>query len=204
MTSPTAPRVSSNDAGRSTGRVPDQAATIWSSVAEAMGDSNPAWHPGYAPTGFNDHHAECGNAPTFRVAVATVQAPLIPALRKLRDLGASMNRPSELAATDQTVWDDTSPLPFEVGAVSWSAIFAGAAAAAALSLILLILGADLGLSAISLWAQDRISAKDLGVSTVLWLSVTQLLTSGMGCQPVPSRSQRPTFVPILRRFRCRR
>ena len=65
-------------------------------------------------------------------------------------------------------------------AVSWSAIFAGAAAAAALSLILLMLGLGLGLSAVSPWKQDGITAAAFGVSTILWLSFTQLVASGMG------------------------
>ncbi|WP_332744988.1 hypothetical protein [Hydrogenophaga sp.] len=65
-------------------------------------------------------------------------------------------------------------------AVSWGAILAGAAAAAALSLILLILGVGLGLSSVSPWAYDGIGATTLGVSTIVWLTVTQLLASAMG------------------------
>lgn len=64
--------------------------------------------------------------------------------------------------------------------VAWSAIVAGGAAAAALSLILLILGTGLGLSAVSPWAQDGISARAFGVSTIVWLTVTQILAAGMG------------------------
>jgi hypothetical protein len=65
-------------------------------------------------------------------------------------------------------------------AVSWSAILAGAAAAAALSLILLLLGAGLGLSSVSPWSQAGISATTFGVSTILWVTVTQLIAAGMG------------------------
>lgn len=65
-------------------------------------------------------------------------------------------------------------------AVSWGAIAAGAAAAASLSLILLILGLGLGLSSVSPWARDGISATTFGVSTILWLTLTQLLASAMG------------------------
>lgn len=65
-------------------------------------------------------------------------------------------------------------------AVSWGAILAGAAAAAALSLILLILGTGLGLSAVSPWAEDGITAATFGVSTILWLTFTQLFASGLG------------------------
>jgi len=65
-------------------------------------------------------------------------------------------------------------------AVSWGAIVAGAAAAAALSLILLILGVGLGLSSVSPWAREGLSAASFGVSTIVWLTLTQLLSSGMG------------------------
>jgi hypothetical protein len=65
-------------------------------------------------------------------------------------------------------------------AVSWGAIAAGATAGAALSLILLILGVELGLSSVSPWAREGISATSLGVSTIVWLVLTQLLASAMG------------------------
>lgn len=65
-------------------------------------------------------------------------------------------------------------------AVCWSAIFAGAAAAAALSLILLLLGAGLGLSSVSPWANKGVSAGTFGISTIVWITVTQILASGMG------------------------
>jgi hypothetical protein len=65
-------------------------------------------------------------------------------------------------------------------AVSWGAIIAGAAGAAALSLILLILGTGLGLSSVSPWAQAGVTAATFGVSTILWLTFTQIVASGMG------------------------
>jgi len=65
-------------------------------------------------------------------------------------------------------------------AVSWGAIAAGAAAAAALSLILLILGVGLGLSSVSPWVREGVSATSFGVSTIVWLTLTQLLSSAMG------------------------
>ena len=65
-------------------------------------------------------------------------------------------------------------------AVSWGAVFAGAAAAAALSLILLILGVGLGLSSVSPWAREGVDAGTFGVSTIVWLTLTQLLASAMG------------------------
>lgn len=64
--------------------------------------------------------------------------------------------------------------------VSWAAIIAGATAAAALSLILLLLGTGLGLSSISPWAHKGVSSSTFGVSTIVWLTVTQILAAGMG------------------------
>lgn len=64
--------------------------------------------------------------------------------------------------------------------VSWSAIFAGAAAAAALSLIMLILGTGLGLSSVSPWSERGVSATAFGVSTIVWITFTQLAASALG------------------------
>lgn len=74
----------------------------------------------------------------------------------------------------------TMPVPNNTSAVSWSAVLAGAAAAAALSLILLILGVGLGLSSVSPWAQSGVGAVTFGISTIVWLTITQILASGMG------------------------
>lgn len=65
-------------------------------------------------------------------------------------------------------------------AVSWGAIFAGAAVAAAASLILLSLGTGLGLAAISPWAQRGARASTFGVSSIVWVVVTQLCASALG------------------------
>ena len=72
------------------------------------------------------------------------------------------------------------PILTQSSAVSWGAIVAGAAGAAALALILLMLGTGLGLSSVSPWAYSGVSATTFGVSTILWLTFTQLVASGMG------------------------
>jgi hypothetical protein len=72
------------------------------------------------------------------------------------------------------------PVQAQTSAVSWGAIVAGAAGAAALALILLMLGTGLGLSSVSPWAYSGVSATTFGVSTILWLTFTQLVASGMG------------------------
>lgn len=67
-----------------------------------------------------------------------------------------------------------------VSAVSWGAIIAGATAAAAISLILLFLGTSWGFFAISPWANDGISAKTFGFSTIIWVTLTSLIASALG------------------------
>ena len=71
-------------------------------------------------------------------------------------------------------------VPRSPSAVSWAAILAGAAGAAALSLILLILGTGLGFSSVSPWSGQGVTATTFGVSTILWLTLTQLAASGLG------------------------
>ena len=81
-------------------------------------------------------------------------------------------RPRPLAVDD--------PAERAASAVSWGAILAGAAGAAALSLILLILGTGLGLSSVSPFASAGVTAATFGVSTILWITFTQLAASGLG------------------------
>ena len=65
-------------------------------------------------------------------------------------------------------------------AVSWGAVFAGAAGAASLSLILLLLGTGLGLSSVSPWSDRGASAATVGLAAILRLTFTQLASSTMG------------------------
>lgn len=64
--------------------------------------------------------------------------------------------------------------------VSWGAVVGGAFAAAALSLILLALGAGFGLSAVSPWSNVGASAESLGAAAIIWLIVTEAIASAMG------------------------
>jgi hypothetical protein len=66
------------------------------------------------------------------------------------------------------------------GAVSWGAVIAGAVGAAALSLVLFLLGTGLGFAAVSPWASEGISGTTAAVSTIIWITVVQLLASAMG------------------------
>ena len=65
-------------------------------------------------------------------------------------------------------------------ALSWSAIIGGAVAAAAVTLILLSLGAGLGFASLSPWSRAGASAATFGVSAVIWLVVVQWLSSAFG------------------------
>jgi len=64
--------------------------------------------------------------------------------------------------------------------VSWPAIFAGATGAAALSLILMLLGTGIGFSAVSPWSNQGVSATTVGVSTIIWMTVVQILAALLG------------------------
>jgi hypothetical protein len=86
----------------------------------------------------------------------------------------------EITATRQQT------VPFGTGddanlpGVSWGAVLAGAAGAAALSYALVILGFGLGLSSVSPWAAAGASAATIGIATILWLTLTQIAASSLG------------------------
>lgn len=65
-------------------------------------------------------------------------------------------------------------------AVSWSAIIAGALAAASLTLILSALGAGLGLISVSPWSSEGVGAGTLAISAGIWLIVIQWLSTALG------------------------
>ena len=64
--------------------------------------------------------------------------------------------------------------------VSWGAVIGGAVVAAALALVLLALGAGLGLSSVSPWSNAGASSKTIGIATIVWLALMQIVASGMG------------------------
>jgi len=67
-----------------------------------------------------------------------------------------------------------------VSGVSWPAIVAGGLAAVAVTLILLMVGAGLGFSAISPWGGQGASAATLAAGTVIWVIVVQWVASATG------------------------
>jgi hypothetical protein len=73
----------------------------------------------------------------------------------------------------------TSPqLSADASGVSWSAVFAGTAGAAALSLILLLLGAAFGFAVVSPWVGAGATA--IGVGAIIWLIFTHVTASALG------------------------
>jgi hypothetical protein len=64
--------------------------------------------------------------------------------------------------------------------VSWSAVIAGAFVTSAIVLILLALGAGLGLSTVSPRGNSGPSASGIGRSAIIWLIVVEILRSAMG------------------------
>lgn len=64
--------------------------------------------------------------------------------------------------------------------ICWAAIFAGALAAVALSILLFMLGVGLGLSSVSAWSGQGVEGDTLGWTAIAWLAVTQLISAGVG------------------------
>ncbi len=84
-------------------------------------------------------------------------------------------RQQDFGPTDSSVGNEAS-----VSAVSWPAIIAGAAVAAAASLLLVSLGTGLGFASLSPGSNDGPSATTFTVMTAIWLIVVQWVASGLG------------------------
>ena len=65
-------------------------------------------------------------------------------------------------------------------AVSWAAVIAGAFVVSALSLILMALGAGMGLSSVSPWSNQGLSASTVGKGAFMWMILVQIIASAMG------------------------
>ena len=79
-----------------------------------------------------------------------------------------------LAASPATL-DETSR-----SAVSWPAIFAGAATAVSVSILLVTLGSGLGLASVSPWQNAGVTATTFAVTTAMYLIVVQWLSAAFG------------------------
>lgn len=68
----------------------------------------------------------------------------------------------------------------ESSAVSWAAVIAGAFAASAFSLILVTLGAGIGLVSVSPWSSNNPSVTTFGALAAAWFIAVQLFACGVG------------------------
>ena len=67
-----------------------------------------------------------------------------------------------------------------VSGTSWGAILGGAFVIAAITLLLLAIGAGFGLSTVSPWPGVGVSATTFAVMTAIWLVIIQWISSGIG------------------------
>lgn len=72
------------------------------------------------------------------------------------------------------------PLESSKPALNWGPVIGGAVAAAALSLILMLLGSGVGLTMVSPWSSESSSFTTVGVTAAIWLVVVQWLSSALG------------------------
>jgi hypothetical protein len=93
------------------------------------------------------------------------------------DVAVPVYAPGGAAAV---AYDSYAPSRTEAAAsgVSWAAVFAGAFAASALSLILLALGAGAGLSSLSPFS--GVSATAVGFGALIYLCITEIVSAGVG------------------------
>jgi hypothetical protein len=64
--------------------------------------------------------------------------------------------------------------------VSWGAIVAGGVASAAMALILMTLGAGLGLMSVSPWPNEGASAETVGIGVIVWSIIVEVAAFGLG------------------------
>jgi hypothetical protein len=64
--------------------------------------------------------------------------------------------------------------------VSWGAIVAGGVASAAMALILMTLGAGLGLLSVSPWPNEGASAETVGIGVIIWSIIIEVAAFGLG------------------------
>jgi hypothetical protein len=84
-------------------------------------------------------------------------------------------------AARSLVHDETLVLPeASVSAVSWAAVIGGAFVTAALTLILLALGAGAGLSSLSPWSTAGAEPSAVKTAALIWITITEIISAGLG------------------------
>jgi hypothetical protein len=84
---------------------------------------------------------------------------------------------SQAAPAAAVIVDESSGSP---SAVSWAAITGGALTAVAITLLLVALGAGIGLSSVSPWSSSNPAATTFTLLAAVWLIIVQWLSSGLG------------------------
>lgn len=73
-----------------------------------------------------------------------------------------------------------APVESSSSAVSWAPVIAGAFVATVVTLILLLVGAGLGLTMVSPWAGESSSAATVSIYAAIWLVIVQWVSSALG------------------------
>jgi hypothetical protein len=81
---------------------------------------------------------------------------------------------------EAVVVPDAVPEESSRGATSWGAVVAGGVAAAAATLVLMLVGSGLGLTMVSPFSGEGISLETATVWTAIWLVITQWLSALLG------------------------
>jgi len=106
---------------------------------------------------------------------APLRGRLMPSTFAGEERPPAIQRPSSSSAVELPVTNEAHS-----SGVSWSAIIAGAFAAAALSLALLALGTGIGFSESAAWVGGRMSSTRIGWTAVVWLVFMQIIASSVG------------------------
>ena len=87
-----------------------------------------------------------------------------------------------MSVASRSLLYENAPISAEASAsgVSWAAVVAGAFVTAALSLILLALGAGAGLSSLSPWTNSGAPASAVKLGALIWIALTEIISAGIG------------------------
>lgn len=89
-------------------------------------------------------------------------------------------RPSVAVASDRPIPAAAPANESLLSGVSWGAVIAGAFVTAAIGLLLMTLGAGMGLSSISIWPTARGPLAHVATGAVVWIILVQLLAGALG------------------------
>lgn len=95
--------------------------------------------------------------------------------------GTQTQRPIVAASPDRSSVPLSAPANESLlSGVSWGAVIAGAFVTAAIGLLLMTLGAGMGISSISIWPSARGPMARVATGAVIWIILVQLLAGALG------------------------